>query len=84
MTENKATSNTENYVIKPVSASESKNAIKESKKLQVKNAIINKLNEAITTASKSVEPLLYFFYLPDFSESIFSQKAFLKCFVSHC
>ena len=57
MTENKATSDTKKYVIKPVSASESKNALKESKKLQVKTAIINKLNEAISTASKSVDEL---------------------------
>lgn len=57
MTENKATPDTKKYIIKPVSASESKNALKESKKLQVKNAIVSKLNEAILTASKSVDEL---------------------------
>ncbi len=57
MTENKATSTTCKYIIKPVSASESKNALKESKKLQVKNTIIDKLNDAILTANKSVDEL---------------------------
>ncbi len=55
MTENKATSPLRTFVIKPISLTESKNALRESKKNQVKESLIAKLNEAICTAEKSVD-----------------------------
>lgn len=57
MTENKSNSSMKTFVIKPVSSAESKNALKELKKNQIKTSLINKLNEAMKIADKSVDEI---------------------------
>lgn len=57
MTENKATSTNKTFIIKPVSESESKNALKESKKIKLKESLIEKLNKAISNADKAVNEI---------------------------
>lgn len=57
MTENKTTSSAKTFVIKPVSDSESKNALRQSIKNKTKESLIDKLEKAIKNADKSIDEI---------------------------